>query len=119
MDLENTIGNNGFEFPASNSDFPFNAVGASSTGIILNEHQTEKLQIIAQPKASYRGRYTTEIDEKKHRAKRFIRAENKRDKHGYPTIKVIIFHTKKIKQKKDSNKRDAENTKQYNFTFDI
>ncbi len=50
---------------------------------------TEKLQIIAQPKALYRERYFSEIDPNKHRAQRFIRAENDdTSKHEYPTVQV-------------------------------
>jgi len=50
----------------------------------------EKLQIIAQPKAFYRERYCSETDPNKHRAQRFIRAndDDNISKHEYPTVRV-------------------------------
>ncbi len=61
--------------------FAPNTRRASSTESIFNEDENEKLQILVQPKGSYRGRYTRE-------ANRFIRGKGN---HGYPTIKVSIF----------------------------
>lgn len=48
----------------------------------------EKLRIIAQPKAFYRERYCSETDPSKHRAQRFIRADDDKSKHEYPTVQV-------------------------------
>ena len=48
----------------------------------------EKLRIIAQPKAFYRERYCSETDPSKNRAQRFIRADDERSKHEYPTVQV-------------------------------
>lgn len=49
---------------------------------------TEKLHILAQPKAFYRERYCSETDPSKHRAQRFIRSDDDLSKHEYPTIQV-------------------------------
>ncbi|CAF4083865.1 unnamed protein product [Rotaria magnacalcarata] len=57
----------------------------------LMTKSTEKLQIIAQPKAFYRERYCSETDPTKHRAQRFIRADDDTGKHEYPTIEVRCF----------------------------
>jgi hypothetical protein len=67
-------------------------------GLNLSEHEiidfslmtqpSEKLQILAQPKALYRERYCSETDPSKHRAQRFIRAEDDNSKYEYPTIQV-------------------------------
>lgn len=55
---------------------------------------TEKLRILAQPKAFYRERYCSETDPTKHRAQRFIRADDETSKHEYPTVQVRIYiHT--------------------------
>jgi hypothetical protein len=49
---------------------------------------TDKIHIIAQPKALYRERYCSETDPNKHRAQRFIRADDGTNKHEYPTVQV-------------------------------
>jgi hypothetical protein len=57
---------------------------------------SEKLRILAQPKAFYRERYCSETDPTKHRAQRFIRADDETSKHEYPTVQVTNF--KEIKR---------------------
>ncbi len=83
--------NNGFELSAPVTH-PFSNKGnIYPIEVIPNESQNQKLQILAQPKASYRARYASEIDKEKNLAKRFIRAENNAEAYEYPTIKVSIF----------------------------
>jgi hypothetical protein len=53
------------------------------------ELEDEKLQILAQPKAFYRERYSCEIDPTKKRAHRYIRSEDGSN-YEHPTIKVFI-----------------------------
>jgi hypothetical protein len=73
--------NNDFELFAPNTNPLTIELDASSIESLFNEDQNEKLQILVQPKESYRGRYTKEVN-------RFLRGEGNR---GYPTIKVSIF----------------------------
>ncbi|CAF1104309.1 unnamed protein product [Rotaria sp. Silwood1] len=56
----------------------------------LMTHPSEKLRIIAQPKAFYRERYCSETDPSKHRAQRFIRADDDIGKHEYPTVQIPL-----------------------------
>ncbi|CAF1232273.1 unnamed protein product [Rotaria sordida] len=49
---------------------------------------TLPLRIIAQPKPSYRERYTCEIDRRRNLSQRFIRAETNPDNLDYPTIEI-------------------------------
>lgn len=46
------------------------------------------LRIIAEPKQAYRPRYICEGRPCKHRAQRFVRADDNPDKYVYPTIEV-------------------------------
>jgi len=46
------------------------------------------LRIIAQPKASYRGRYICEGRPYRNRAQRFVRVDDNQYKYVYPTIEV-------------------------------
>lgn len=59
-----------------------------SVDIRITGQTSEKIRIIAQPKAFYRERYCSETDPTKNRAQRFIRAEEDNGKHEYPTIEV-------------------------------
>jgi hypothetical protein len=56
------------------------------------EFDDDKLQIIAEPKAFFRERYSCEIDKQKNRAQRYIRTEDGTSKHEHPTVKVLIIH---------------------------
>jgi hypothetical protein len=58
----------------------------------LMPQSSEKLRILAQPKAFYRERYCSETDPMKHRAQRFIRADDDTSKHEYPTVQVNEFY---------------------------
>ena len=85
--------NTNYSSSQSTSDSSTNTVGTNIeesemiNPSLLTQH-TGKLRIIAQPKAFYRERYCSETDPRKHRAQRFIRADNDLDKHEYPTIEV-------------------------------
>ena len=57
---------------------------------ILDATDEENITIIAEPKASYRERYSSELDPMKNRAQRFIRTEEDNKKHEYPTIFVCL-----------------------------
>ena len=54
----------------------------------------EQITIIAEPKAKYRERYSSELDPLRNRAQRFIRTEEDNKKYEYPTIRVSphYFH---------------------------
>ncbi|CAF2994283.1 unnamed protein product [Rotaria socialis] len=52
-------------------------------------NELEQLHIIAEPKATYRGRYICEIREGGNRTNRFIRAEPNGLEHEYPTVKIL------------------------------
>ena len=90
-------------YPSQSSTYSspsHNASDSSSDALDFNfiEHQTidfssvtqpmEKLRILAQPKALYRERYCSETDPSKNRAQRFIRADDERSRHEYPTVQV-------------------------------
>jgi hypothetical protein len=49
---------------------------------------TSQIRIFAQPQASYRERYNSELDPKRNRPKRFIRADPNEDNYEHPTIEV-------------------------------
>ncbi|CAF3827840.1 unnamed protein product, partial [Adineta steineri] len=53
-----------------------------------HQYENETLQIIAEPKAFYRGRYSSEISKQKNPVQRFIRSESKNPKYMYPTVKI-------------------------------
>lgn len=63
-----------------------------SVDIRITGQTSEKIRIIAQPKAFYRERYCSETDPTKNRAQRFIRAEEDNGKHEYPTIEVWSYN---------------------------
>jgi len=51
-----------------------------------------QLRFLAEPQLSYRERYNSELDPKRNRAQRFIRAETNSEQLDYPTIEVkFIF----------------------------
>jgi hypothetical protein len=51
-----------------------------------------QLRFLAQPQSSYRERYISELDPRRNRAQRFVRAESNLDRFDYPTIEVkLIF----------------------------
>ncbi|CAF3920202.1 unnamed protein product [Rotaria sordida] len=56
----------------------------------LMTQPSEKLRVIAQPKAFYRERYCSETDPSKNRAQRFIRAEDDIGQHEYPTVEIPL-----------------------------
>ena len=49
------------------------------------------LRFLAQPRKSYRARYICEGRPCKHRAQRFVRADDNPEKYVYPTIEVKFF----------------------------
>jgi hypothetical protein len=55
---------------------------------VLLRQLSERLRIVAEPKAFYRERYCSETDPAKHRAQRFIRADDETSKYEYPTVDV-------------------------------
>lgn len=87
---------NDYGLSRSDTDSLPNVREAFSIVPTMNASQNERIQILAQPKALYRGRYPCEIDPKKKRAQRFIRAEKNDQNLIYPTIKVYIFFPYKI-----------------------
>ena len=70
----------------------FDSPSSDFSEILLeaNQHVTmEQLQNIAQPKAMYRERYSSETDETRNRQPRFIRAEDGHPEQlQYPTVEV-------------------------------
>ncbi len=61
------------------------------TEIFLSEQMAQpilKPRIFAQPQSSYRERYLSELDPRRNRAQRFIRAERNPYNFDYPTIEV-------------------------------
>jgi hypothetical protein len=56
-------------------------------------HDNDELCIIAEPKAFYRERYSSEIDPGKKRAQRFIRTEDDNKNYEYPTVKVMFVQS--------------------------
>lgn len=54
------------------------------SNVRMHENNIEALEILAQPKSSYRPRYASEIDH----AHRFIRANQDNQQYAYPTVKV-------------------------------
>jgi hypothetical protein len=75
--------------PKSSIDDPgLNFTENETINFSLMTQPTEKLRIIAQPKALYRERYCSETDPNKNRAQRFIRADDDNNKHEYPTVQV-------------------------------
>lgn len=53
---------------------------------------TSPIKILAQPQTSYRERYYSELDPKRKRPNRFIRANRNDGNFDYPTIEVkMIF----------------------------
>ncbi|CAF2877017.1 unnamed protein product [Rotaria sp. Silwood2] len=107
FDLGNTDTNSGI-YPSHNSStgspsqsIPYSPnllidpLGANFTkteriDFSLMAQPSEKLQIIAQPKAFYRERYCSETDPRKNRAQRFIRADDETSKHEYPTVQIPL-----------------------------
>ncbi|CAF4968660.1 unnamed protein product, partial [Rotaria sp. Silwood1] len=85
-ELQNVFDNPDFECLASLTDPLIDIGDISYVKAELDDCQFEMINIIAQPKAFYRGRYSSEIGA--HLAKRFIRAENNDNKHEYPTVQV-------------------------------
>jgi hypothetical protein len=69
-------------------DFGFNFTENETIDVSSMAEPTDKIHIIAQPKALYRERYCSETDPNKHRAQRFIRADDGTNKHEYPTVQV-------------------------------
>jgi hypothetical protein len=51
-------------------------------------HSSPPLRILAQPKASHRERYLSEVDPSRSRTQRFVRADPNPDKLDYPTVEV-------------------------------
>ncbi|CAF3953028.1 unnamed protein product, partial [Rotaria sordida] len=87
--FQNVCGNNNdLELYASNAERVIDTMDNSYVEALLNDCQYERIHIISQPKAFYRGRYPSEIDKLKNRAKRFIRAENNGNRHEYPTVQI-------------------------------
>lgn len=54
----------------------------------VSPEEGERIIVIAQPKAKYRERYSSELDPLRNRAQRFIRTEEDNKKYEYPTIRV-------------------------------
>jgi hypothetical protein len=83
-DLGTTLPTNDhFEIVLNNSYSGYALSDASSL-----ELEDERLKILAEPRAFFRGRYESEVDTKKNRAQRYIRTEEGTPKYDHPTIKV-------------------------------
>lgn len=74
------------------NEWPSDDIVKSPPVILPNQ----QIQIIAQPRTSYRERYGSEICPEKNRAQRFIRTEDGNKTHEYPTIKVKFGNACKI-----------------------
>jgi hypothetical protein len=92
---ENGSAQNSPVYDEQSIDSVFYGLPATTSEVVVNGQENRVLQIVAQPKTFYRGRYGSETGGK-NQPYRLIQIEDGSNEYTYPTVKVLTFLLKII-----------------------